>query len=367
MTDRNSLKVLVVDDTVIYRRVVTDALAKLPDVEVVGYAINGKMAMSKIASLKPDLLILDIEMPEMDGLEVLEHVKADFPDVRAIVLSTLTQEGGEITIKALELGAFDFVPKPQSGTMAENKEALRVTFGSMLKAFARHKEIRSILKDARGTAAVDKGTGPVCRMRPITSREKTKAEIVSIGLSTGGPVALLRVMPQLPADLGVPVLIVQHMPPFFTKSLADSLDSRSAIRVTEAVDGQSIRPNVAFISPGGKQMKVAAGADGEARIIRITDDPPENSCKPSVDYLFRSIAHHYVGRATGVIMTGMGSDGTLGVKLMKDTGCTIIAQDEETCVVYGMPKTATEAGFVDVIAPLDRIAEEIVKTVKTQR
>jgi two-component system chemotaxis response regulator CheB len=365
MRNDKTLRVLVVDDTVVYRRIVSDALSGLPDIEVVGHANNGKIAMSRIASLKADLLILDIEMPQMNGLEVLAQMKTRFPDVEAIVLSSLTQEGGEITIKALELGAFDFIPKPLSGSLEKNKEAIRHDLASMLKAFARYKEIKSILKGvAPGKKTRAVFAGAVQRRKGIGRPKRTKSEIVGIGLSTGGPVALSKMMLKLPADLGVPVLIVQHMPPMFTRSLAESLDSKCALKVMEAVDGQRIRPNVALIAPGGKQMKIVAGADGKTRIIRITDDPRENSCRPSVDVLFRSIAHHYVGRATGVIMTGMGSDGTAGLKLMKDSGCTVVAQNEGTCIVYGMPKGPIEAGIADVIAPLDEIAGEIVKTVK---
>jgi two-component system chemotaxis response regulator CheB len=173
-------------------------------------------------------------------------------------------------------------------------------------------------------------------------------------------------MPSLPSNLGVPILIVQHMPPMFTMSLAKSLNSKCSFEVREAKDGEPVLSNVAFIAPGGKQMKIMSGADGISRVIRITDDPPENNCKPSVDYLFRSIAHHYVGRATGVIMTGMGSDGFLGLKLMKKSGSTIIAQNGETSVVYGMPKGPIDAGIVDIIAPLDRIASEIYLTIQQE-
>ena len=365
------LRVLVVDDTVVYRKIVSDALAELPGVEVVGTANNGKIAMSKIASLKPDLLTLDIEMPEMNGLEVLAHMKAEAPDVGAIMLSTFTYKGGEMTMKALELGAFDFIPKPQTDSMAENMQAISNSLAPMLKAFARRQEIRRILKgkSASAEATSEKKIAPdsagvIQRMRAITGKKKTKSEIVGIGISTGGPNALAQIMPRLPSDLNAPILIVQHMPPVFTQSLANSLNSKCTIEVREAVDGEPVRPNTALIAPGGKQMKVMACADGKTRIVRITDDPPENSCKPSVDYLFRSIAHHYVGRATGVIMTGMGSDGTLGLKLMKRNRATVIAQDEETCVVYGMSKEPIESGIVDVVAPLDKIAEEICRTVR---
>jgi two-component system chemotaxis response regulator CheB len=364
MTDENPLRVLVVDDTVVYRKIVSDVLAGLPGIELVGTAYNGKSALSRIANLRPDLLTLDIEMPEMNGLETLQQMQTVAPDVGAIMLSSLTVEGGEMTMRALELGAFDFIPKPQEGSMEENTRAVREALIPMLKAFARRREIKSILKGKSQGASGLQAPAVEQRIRTIPFRRtRERSDIVGIGVSTGGPNALARMMPKIPADIDVPILIVQHMPPVFTQSLARSLDAKCAIEVKEACDGEPIRANVAFIAPGGKQMKVAAGADGRNRVLRITDDPPENSCRPSVDFLFRSIAHHYVGRATGVIMTGMGSDGTLGLKLMKRNGAAIIAQDEETCVVYGMPKAPIESGIVDSIAPLDRIAEEICRTV----
>lgn len=370
MTNDKPLRVLIVDDTVVYRKIVRDVLAELPHVEVVGTAHNGKAAIVKMAALKPDLLTLDIEMPEMNGLEVLAHIKTAAPDVGAIVLSTFTQENGGLTMKALELGAFDFIPKPQEGSIAENTESIKNTIAPMLKAFARHKEIKDILQgkiDASAAESVEKrppdSAKIVQRMRAITDRKRGNSEVVAIGISTGGPRALAQMMPKIPARLGVPILIVQHMPPFFTQSLANSLNAKCLLEVREAVDGETLRPDIALIAPGGKQMKVVVAPDGKAKVVRVTDDPPENSCKPSVDYLMRSIAHHYVGRATGVIMTGMGTDGLLGLKLMKRNGATILAQDESTCVVYGMPKEPIETGIVDVIAPLDKIADEIVKTV----
>jgi len=365
------LKVLIVDDTIVYRKIVNDVLSNLPDVQIVGSAHNGKAAITKITSLKPDLLTLDIEMPEMNGLEVLEYIKDKKLDVGAVILSTLTHEGGEMTMRALDLGAFDFILKPQEGSMAENTEALKKSIVPILKAFNRRKEINHLLKGEIGSKERNKedkrlpGSDQVVqRMQSVAGRLRQKSEIVAIGVSTGGPRALAEMMPSLPSNLGVPILIVQHMPPMFTMSLAKSLDTKCSFEVKEAKDGETVLSNVAFIAPGGKQMKIMAGADGKSRVIRITDDPAENNCKPSVDYLFRSIAHHYVGRATGVIMTGMGSDGFLGLKLMKKNGSTIIAQNDRTSVVYGMPKGPIEAGIVDIIAPLDMIASEICYTVK---
>lgn len=372
MSSNNSLRVLVVDDTVFYRKIVSDVLSEFPGVEVVGSAFNGKVAISKIKSLEPDLLTLDIEMPEMDGIQTLKEMSKVAPEVGAIMLSSLTHEGGAMTMQALELGAFDFIPKPQEDSMDENKKAIKEAIAPMIQAFKRRREIKSILT---GKAASAQGkTRPVLEDDSSSEKlvgkgislphRKQKSDIIAIGVSTGGPNALAQMMPKLPHDLGVPILIVQHMPPVFTQSLASSLDTKCELTVREAVDGEPLQSNTALIAPGGKQMKVAAGADGKNRIVRITDDPPENSCKPSADYLFRSIAHHYVGRSTGVIMTGMGSDGTLGLKLMKRNGATLIAQNEETCVVYGMPKAPIESGIVDVVAPLEKIAEEISTTTK---
>lgn len=367
MIKSKPVRVLVVDDTVVYRKIVSDILAELPQAQVVGTAHNGRAAMARIASLKPDLLILDIEMPEMSGLEVLEQIKSKEIDAGAVMLSTLTQEGGAMTMKALELGAFDFIPKPHSGSIDENKLKIKKVLAPMLAAFARSREIKKILKgnSHRGAfAGKSNATHPVKASLVRKSAKKIKSEIIAIGISTGGPKALAAMMPKLPSELGVPIVIVQHMPPVFTKSLAKSLNSKCKIEVREAVDGEPVLSNTALIAPGGKQMKIVAGADGRQRVIKITDDPPENSCKPSVDYLFRSVAHHYVGRATGVIMTGMGSDGTKGLKLMHRNGAAVIAQDASSCVVYGMPKEPVEAGIVDVIAPLDKIADEICKTLR---
>jgi two-component system chemotaxis response regulator CheB len=372
--EKNPLRVLVVDDTVVYRKTVSDVLAEIPGVEVVGTANNGRIAMMKIASLKPDLITLDIEMPEMNGLDVLRALKTEAPDVGAIVLSTLTHKGGELTIKALELGAFDYITKPETGSIEESKRTIKKILELLLRSFSRHLEMKKILRGANYgkaypadelTGQPDLRTSRYSATASTRALRKTKAEIVGIGISTGGPKALSEMMPRIPANINVPILIVQHMPPMFTSSLAKSLNARCAIEVKEAEDGEVIRPNVAFIAPGGKQMKVVAGADGLSRIIRITDDPPENSCKPSVDYLFRSIAEHYVGRSAGVIMTGMGSDGTLGLRLMKKNGSFIIAQDEPSCVVFGMPKKPIDEGIVDIIAPLDRLADEIFNSVKS--
>ncbi len=364
MQENKALKVIVVDDTVLYRKIVSDVIAEIPGVEVVGTAHNGKAALLKIKTLQPDLLTLDIEMPEMSGLELLERLRIEAPDVGAVMLSTLTQEGGLMTMRALELGAFDFIPKPQSGTMAENKTAVKNALEPILRAYSRirrNKRVPVFHHSPGAPKPLRAASYPPLAIKSACKRAGSSS-IIGIGISTGGPNALARMLPKLPADIGVPVVIVQHMPPMFTQSLARSLDGKCALDVHEAKNGEPLRPNVVYIAPGGKQMKIVAGADGRQRVIKITDDPPENSCKPSVDYLFRSIAELYVGRSTGVIMTGMGSDGTAGLKLMKSNGAVVIAQDESSCVVFGMPKDPIQQGIVDVVAPLDAISQEILKT-----
>lgn len=354
------LRVLVVDDTIMYRKVVSDILAAIPGVEVVGTANNGKIALSRIASLKPDLITLDVEMPIMNGLETLEAMQKAHPDVGVIMLSTLTKRGSEITMKALELGAFDFIAKPDAEAKQENVQFLRNALLPRIKAFGKRLELKMLLRQKARTAPVVPTKVPAPMSTPSKRTGKSKA--VAIGVSTGGPNALATMLPQLP-KLGVPIFIVQHMPPLFTKSLAESLNAKCQYEVCEAESNEVVRADVIYIAPGGRQMKVATGAGGN-KIIQITDDPPENNCRPAADYLFRSVAREYGALSTGVIMTGMGGDGTLGLRVMKSFGSVTIGQDEESCVVYGMPKTAVEAGVVDVVSPLGMIASEIVRTVR---
>ena len=364
------LRVLVVDDTSAYRTIVSSVLSELPGVEVVGTAGNGMVALSKIKTVRPDLLTLDIEMPEMNGIEVLDAVKRESLDVGVIVVSGLTVRGGELTMKALERGAFDFITKPDGGSAQENAMAMKTSLGKLIKAYGDRQEVRALLKKAKqplAAAAAQKNRPDEKSLQlsqvPLAST-RLRSEIVGIGISTGGPNALMKMLPLLPADVNVPVMIVQHMPPLFTQSLAASLRTRCALQVKEGENEEPLLPNIAYIAPGGRQMKVAVSPEGKTRIIRVTDDPPENNCRPSVDYLFRSLAHVFPGRSTGVIMTGMGSDGLTGLRLMRRSGSQVIAQDQASCIVFGMPKEAIDAGVVDVIAPLDHIADEIVRTIR---
>jgi two-component system chemotaxis response regulator CheB len=315
-------------------------------------------------------------MPEMDGLAVLDALfRSGEPPVEVIVVSALSRRGGDLTMRALEKGAFDFITKPDAATPEQGREALRRELAVRVRAVAHRLEVRSILRGKSSPAhseapatnlAGERSSlgGIAMRMQRLSNPEKP--DMVLIGVSTGGPVALAKLLPAIPCDIGVPILIVQHMPPIFTKALADSLATKCAVRVREAVHGESPEPNTVYIAPGGRQMRLAAGA-GNQPIIELTDDPPENNCRPAVDYLFRSAANRFPGRSMAVILTGMGSDGTLGLRLLKRHGCYVIAQDEASCVIYGMPKAAVDAGVTDVVLPLESIAGRIASIVKGGR
>ncbi len=365
------IRVLVADDSALFRRVISAALAAIPDVEVVGTAPNGKLAVQRVRELRPDVLTLDIEMPEMDGLAVLDALRQAGAETAVIVVSAVTPRGGRLTMKALEKGAFDFITKPEGQGAEQSQSAIQRELTPRLKALANRIEIRSKLRPTSTAAPAPAVPAPILKEDavPIAQRmtrlatAATKPDMVLIGVSTGGPNALTQLLPAIPGDLGVPLLIVQHMPPVFTQSLAESLAAKCAIRVREAAHNERIEPNTAYIAPGGKQMRLSGTRDAGMQ-IEITDDPPENNCKPSVDYLFRSAANRLPGRAMAVILTGMGSDGTLGLRLLTRHGCQVIAQDEATCVVFGMPKAAIDAGVVGVVLPLDSIAARIVAIVR---
>ena len=377
------MRVVVADDSALFRRLITTVLASLPEVEVVGQAANGKQALQRVHELTPDLLTLDMEMPELNGLEVLDALQKSGENVAVLIISAFTHQGGRQTIQALQKGAFDFITKPDLSGLEQIREALRAELAPRLKAQSLRFKVRNILRNSTAAAPIHPAASPVHPAAPpihaasptwMTSLEgintrmnrlagTMKPEMVLIGVSTGGPNALAGLLPALPGDLGVPVLIVQHMPPLFTQSLAENLTAKCALQVCEAAHGENLEPNTVYIAPGGRQMRLAPG-DGGRKMIQITDDPPENNCRPSVDYLFRSVANQFSGRAMAVILTGMGSDGMLGLRLLKRHGCFVIAQDEPSCVVYGMPKAAVDAGVVDVVLPLEAIAGRIVAAIQ---
>jgi two-component system chemotaxis response regulator CheB len=359
-------RILVVDDTSIFRRIISDALSGIPGVEVVGTASNGKLALARIAALQPDVITLDIEMPEMNGIEMLEAMRVSGLRTSVIMLSSLTVKGGEMTIQALEAGAFDFITKPEGRSQHESLTQLRDNLRPIIQTLSRQREIRSILKTPAGKAAAASPAALPPVSASVRTPERTGAPIVLIGVSTGGPTALAEVLPAWPPKIGAPVFIVQHMPPLFTEALAQRLQTKSSIRVKEAQNGEVAEADCAYLAPGGKQMKLTPGQKGEI-VIRITDDPPENACRPSVDYLFRSVALHFPGRAIAAILTGMGNDGTAGTRMLKRGGSFTIAQDEASCVVFGMPREAILAGVIDTVVPLNRIAGTIVRAIAEVR
>ncbi len=370
----SKLKALIVDDSAFFRKILGDMLAEHKDVEVVGTAFNGKNALEKVKTLAPDFVTLDFVMPDMDGIATLRQLKKVAPQVDVVMISAQTTEGAAITVKALEEGACDFVAKPVGLAPGDEMKTMSRQLKEIIDAITCRRRISrtadSLRRMAGGGEAVSRSAAPAqapaaaaVRAKPFvpSSGDGVRRDIVALGISTGGPIALRSVIPKLPASLSVPVVVVQHMPPLFTAALAGSLAQKSAVRVVEGIDGVAIESGVVYIAPGGRQMKLEKRA-GSVR-IKSTDDPPENNCRRAADYLFRSVAEIYRAAAVGVIMTGMGSDGAMGLREMKSFGARVIAQDEETSTVFGMPMMAIKAGVVDVVAPLEAIAAEIVKSV----
>ena len=355
----NIFKALVVDDSVVYRKIISDILSGLPQLQVSGTAANGKIALSRIKADPPDIVTLDIEMPELDGIGTLQEIKKINPEIGVIMISSASRAGAEITMQALEKGAFEFIAKPEDTNPDLSKQSLEKELALKIRSFIMRREIAMLLKNKKAEKI------KVPEIIPETAQSRTptlpvsRCSAVIIGISTGGPNALAAVIPLLPPDLPAPVLLVQHMPPVFTQALAESLQRKSRIKIIEAGHGEKIRAGTVYIAPGGRQMKIKN--EGELGSIEINDDPPENHCRPSVDYLFRSAAAFYKNKAMGIIMTGMGNDGSLGIRLMKREGALTIAQDQQSCVVFGMPAEAIRTGSVDLVLPLDRIAREIIE------
>ncbi|OAG28317.1 protein-glutamate methylesterase/protein-glutamine glutaminase [Thermodesulfatator autotrophicus] len=342
------IRVLVVDDSPLVRRLISEALKADPEIELVGTASNGKEAIDKVRLLRPEVITLDIEMPVMDGLTALEKLKRLYPKVQVIMFSTLTEKGAKETIKALSLGAFDFVTKPSSRSLSESIKRIKEELIPKIKSAV--PQITTPVRPVPQKPAITKpAVKPVQRRPLITGRR----EVVAIGVSTGGPKALSDIIPKLPAGFPVPILIVQHMPPLFTAQLASRLDQLSALKVVEAQAGMPLGPGKVFIAPGDQHMEVAKR--GVAKVIHLHKGPPENSCRPAVDVLFRSVAKVYGGRSVAMVLTGMGQDGLAGAMILKEAGALIVAQDEATSTVYGMPRAVVEAGLADYVLPLQEI------------
>jgi two-component system chemotaxis response regulator CheB len=346
------VRVLVVDDAVVIRKLLTDALATDPEVEVVGTAGNGRIALSKIELLRPDLVTLDVEMPEMDGLATLRAIRRRLPRLPVVMFSTVTAQGASATLEALAAGASDYVAKPAN-------------VGSVTAAIAAIRgELLPRIKALCGRAAVPAPPSPVATVsRPaVIAVRRVPIEAVVVGISTGGPNALAEVLPALPPDLPVPVLIVQHMPPVFTRLLAERLGARCALPVVEAVAGEAIAAGKVYLAPGDFHMTISPRWQ-----VALGQGPPENSCRPAVDVLFRSAAAICGPGALGVVLTGMGSDGLHGCQAIRAAGGTVLAQDEATSTVWGMPGFVARAGLADQIVPLGEVAHTIVRRVNDNR
>ncbi|AGT31556.1 chemotaxis protein CheY [Geobacillus genomosp. 3] len=344
-----TIKVLVVDDSAFMRKWISDLLSEHPRLEVIGTARNGQEALEKMAVLRPDVVTLDVEMPVMDGLETLRHIMHKQP-LPVVMVSSTTKEGAENTIAAMQYGAVDFVTKP-SGSISLDLYKVKDEL------------IRKVLHASEANIGALAVRRPQAALwRPPVKPARAEKAIVAIGTSTGGPRALETVLTQLPSGLAAPVVIVQHMPKGFTKSLADRLDALSAITVKEAEDGEVLRNGTAYIAPGG--VHLAVSEENGVLKARFDASPPRAGHRPAVDVLFESLAAIRRCRKVAVIMTGMGSDGTAGLKKLKESGDTkAIAEARETAVVFGMPKAAIEAGVIDAIAPLDAIAVAIVQSI----
>ncbi|MGD1101565.1 MAG: chemotaxis response regulator protein-glutamate methylesterase [Terriglobia bacterium] len=355
------IRILVVDDSVVVRRMVSDALASDPQLEVVGAAANGKIALAKIPQVNPDIVILDVEMPELDGLGTLVGIRKSLPALPVIMYSTLTQRGAEATLEALSRGATDYVTKPSNvGSAAQGLECIRTQLIPKIKAICSRAlgiPVPSLL-----AASVASKTLPP---RLASPRREEQINIVAIGVSTGGPNALASLIPSFPRDLPVPVVIVQHMPPVFTRLLAERLAAKSQIGVEEGYPGAVLGPGCAWLAPGDYHMVVAS--DHQQVTLRTYQGPPENSCRPAADVLFRSVAEVYKPHALAVVMTGMGQDGLRGCEHIRESGGQILAQDQATSVVWGMPGFVANAGLADKVLPLDELGMEILRRVRKGR
>ena len=348
------IRILVVDDSVVIRKVLCDVLSADPEVEVIGTACDGRIALAKIAQLHPDLLTLDIEMPVLNGLETLKELRKLHPKLPVVMFSTLTERGAAATLDALSLGASDYAAKPcDAGSPAAAIAAIRGDLIPKIKALC------TIAATPRTVQA------PLSTLAPIRSPVPRRIEIVAIGTSTGGPNALAEVLPCFPRDFPVPIVVVQHMPPTFTHLLAERLGAHSSILVQEGIEGATLISGKAWIAPGNFHMTVARL--GMVARLQLNQDPPENSCRPAVDVLFRSVSEVYGAGVLGVVMTGMGSDGVIGARRIRERGGEVIVQDENSSVVWGMPGLVYAAGHANAIYALERLGQEITRRVLESR
>lgn len=338
---------LVVDDSALARKVVGDALEAIQGVTVVGRASNGRIALEQIQGFRPDLVTLDLEMPDMDGVQVMQSLRDAAYRPKVVIVTANSRRAPDLARRALALGALDIVAKPTAG--GEDMDSFRTALRIMVEGLSHSTEEAPDL---------------TVRIEPAAARcaRPWKVSVVCIGVSTGGPTALAAVIPKLPGDLPVPVLIVQHMPAGFTSGLVRGLDEQSALHVVEAEEGMIVKAGTVYLAPGGSHMGVQRRPDGVR--VYLSDAAPENHCRPAADFLFRTVEATYSGNVLGVIMTGMGTDGAAGLKALRTSGAYVLSQDAASCKVYGMPKAALEAGAVDEVVPLSRLAQTMTEKVR---
>lgn len=347
------IRILVVDDSAVVRRLLTDLLNQDPELEVVGMAGNGEQAISRVQQLAPDILTLDVEMPVMDGITTLRALRKTQPKLPIIMFSTLTEKGSAATMDALAAGASDYVNKPANvGSVIEGMEKIRHDLIPKIKALC-HRVLAPLNPPPRPAPTIP----PLPVMRPTGTT--AGVEILAIGVSTGGPNALAELIPAMGRGLPVPVVIVQHMPPLFTRLLAERIATVSGVICREAVDGEPLKPGEILLAPGGKHLEVEKFRDGVR--TRLQEEAPENSCRPAVDVLFRSVAKVYGNKCLAVVLTGMGQDGLKGCELIHAAGGQILVQDEASSVVWGMPGAVSNAGLAEKALPLKELAQEICK------
>ena len=353
-------RILIVDDSAVIRGLLRTVIASGNGLEVVGTAADGEAALKAIESLRPDLILLDVEMPVMDGLVTLKKLRSRGHKMPVIMCSSLTQRGARVTIEALAGGASDYVAKPhnQSGREA----ALEALSHELIpKIHALTQQLRpagaSVPMRRPGISALAP-LAPSSRQQPMPT---APLSVLAIGVSTGGPAALDVVLPALPADFPLPVLIVQHMPEVFTRLFAERLNLRCKLQVRESVEGDLVRPGFIFIAKGNWHMEVRSGHPSQPASLHLTQAPLENHCRPSVDILFRSLAPVYASGTLAVILTGMGSDGLAGCRLLRERGCPILAQDQATSAVWGMPGAVAMAGLCSAVLPLDELGTAIMR------
>jgi len=359
-TDMPPIRILIVDDSLVIRKIVSDALKQEPAFEVAGTAGDGRIALAKLPNLKPDLIILDLAMPNMNGMETLVEVRKLYPKLPVIIFSTLSVKGGAETLEALALGASDYATKPTDrGSLAATIETIQGDLIPKIKALCGLASMPSPHPGSQAPVQPAKARAPSSRI-----------DIVAIGSSTGGPNALAELIPQLPAGFPVPVVIVQHMPATFTRLLAERLSKAAAIAVGEGSGGTMLGGAQAWIAPGNFHMTVVAPvtvAAGPAWRLGLNQNAPENSCRPAVDVLFRSVAAVGGPHVLGVVLTGMGSDGAIGARHIREAGGEVIVQDEASSVVWGMPGAVCAAGQADAVYPLQQLAGEISRRVLQSR